>query len=125
MPEEPFSILDKVNYVTAAGFKRLLIDFSKTKVTKGQIKSLMLSMTKGQPLPGISRFNWKDGFYSPKQMEEYKASAERAQAAKEAKAGGGANAGNTFRNGSNRPSSGRGRGTAGKGRPYHSKGKRK
>ena len=122
MPEEPFSILDKVNFVTSAGFKRLLIDFSKTKVTKSQIKSIMLSMTKGQPLPGISRFNWKDGFYSPKQMEEYKASAERAQAAREAKAGGSTNGNSAFGNGSKGPLSGRGRGPAGKGRPYHSKG---
>ena len=33
-------------------------------------------MTKGQPLQGVSRFNWKDGFYSPQQMEEYKAAME-------------------------------------------------
>ena len=81
MPEEPFSIADKANTITSAGFKRLLIDFSKTKVTRSQIKAITLSMSKGQPLPGVSRFNWKDGFYSPKQMEEYKASAERAKTA--------------------------------------------
>jgi putative protease len=37
-------------------------------------------MAKGQPLPDISRFNWKDGFYSPQKMEEYKAANERAAA---------------------------------------------
>ncbi|MCR4579013.1 MAG: U32 family peptidase [Treponema sp.] len=78
MPEEPFCIIDKVKNITSAGFKRLLIDFSKTKVSRSQIKALTTSMAKGQPLPGISRFNWKDGFYSPQQMEEYKAAAERA-----------------------------------------------
>lgn len=82
MPENPFSILDKVNHVTQAGFKKLLIDFSKTKVTRSQIKAIQTSMTKGQPLPEISRFNWKDGFYSPQQIEEYKASNERAAAAR-------------------------------------------
>ena len=40
------------------------------------------SMSKGQPLQGISRFNWKDGFYSPQQLEEYKAANERLAAAK-------------------------------------------
>ena len=79
MPEEPFSIVDKTNLISSLGFKRFLIDFSKTKVTRSQIKAITLSMTKGQPLPGISRFNWKDGFYSPKQMEEYKAQNERAK----------------------------------------------
>ncbi len=82
MPEEPFSIVDKSNFITSSGFKRLLIDFSKTKVSRSQIKAITTSMIKGQPLPDVSRFNWKDGFYSPQQMEEYKAAAERAAAAK-------------------------------------------
>jgi len=82
MPEEPFSIVDKANFITGAGFKRILIDFSKTKVSRSQIKAISTSMIKGQPLPGVSRFNWKDGFYSPQQMEEYKAAAEKAAAIK-------------------------------------------
>jgi len=72
MPEQPFSIVDKVNYITGTGFKKLLIDFSKTKVTRSQIKAISTSMMKGVALPEISRFNWKDGFYSPQQMEEYR-----------------------------------------------------
>ncbi|MCQ2588904.1 MAG: U32 family peptidase [Treponema sp.] len=78
MPEQPFSILDKVNFITSSGFKKILIDFSKTKVTRSQIKAIMTSMTKSQVLPDVSRFNWKDGFYNPQQLEEYKAAAERA-----------------------------------------------
>ena len=31
-------------------------------------------------MPDVTRFNWKDGFYNPKQIEEYKASNERAAA---------------------------------------------
>lgn len=84
MPEEPFSILDKTNFITQAGFKRLLIDFSKTKVNRSQIKAVTTSMVKGQPLPDISRFNWKDGFYNPQQIEDYKAANERAAQAKAA-----------------------------------------
>ena len=82
MPEEPFCIADKVSFINASGFKKILVDFSKTKVTKSQIKAITVSMTKGQPLQGVSRFNWKDGFYSPQQMEEYKAANERLAAAK-------------------------------------------
>src|SRR5574344_1333185 len=74
MPEEPFSILDKVEYIYKSGFSRILIDFSKTKVSRSQIKSVLTSLTKSISLPDVSRFNWKDGFYSPKQMEEYRAS---------------------------------------------------
>ncbi len=77
MPEEPFCIADKVSFIKASGFKKILIDFSKTKVTRSQIKAINTSMQKGQPLTGISRFNWKDGFYSPQQMEEYRAANER------------------------------------------------
>ena len=84
MPEEPFSIVDKMNFISAAGFKRLLIDFSKTKVSRSQIKAISSSMIKGQPLSDVSRFNWKDGFYSPQQIEEYKAANERSRMQKEA-----------------------------------------
>ncbi len=86
MPEEPFCIADKVSYINSAGFKKILIDFSKTKVTRSQIKAITSSMLKGQPLQGISRFNWKDGFYSPQQIEEYKAANERRAAAANSKA---------------------------------------
>ena len=79
MPEEPFSIVDKSDFIKSSGFRRLLIDFSKTKVTRSQIKAISISMARSKPLPDVSRFNWKDGFYSPKQMEEYKALNERAQ----------------------------------------------
>lgn len=80
MPEEPFAITDKVNYIKQAGFTKILIDFSKTKVTRNQIKTISASMLKGQPIPDCSRFNWKDGFYSPQQIEEYKAINERVAA---------------------------------------------
>lgn len=79
MPEEPFSILDKIEHISSSGFKRFLIDFSKTKVSKNQIKAINTSMSKSLPLPDVSRFNWKDGFYSPQQIEEYKLQNERAK----------------------------------------------
>ncbi|MBQ7970362.1 MAG: U32 family peptidase [Treponema sp.] len=78
IPDEPFCITDKIKVLESAGFKRILIDFSNTKVFRNQIKAVMTSLTKAQPLPYISRFNWKDGFYSPQQMEAYKAAAQRA-----------------------------------------------
>lgn len=82
MPEEPFSILDKVQNLKSLGFKKFLIDFSKTKVSRSQIKAIMTSLTKAMPLPDVSRFNWKDGFYNPEKLEEYKAANERALAKK-------------------------------------------
>lgn len=78
MPEIPFSIVDKTDILAQNGFKRILIDFSKTRISRSQIKSIVTSMTKKQVLPEVSRFNWKNGFYNPEQIEAYKASSERA-----------------------------------------------
>lgn len=89
MPELPFSLLDKTDLLSQSGFKKILIDFSKTKLSKGQIKNISSSLFKKQPFPEVNRFNWKDGFYDPLQMEEYKASNERAAAARLALAKGG------------------------------------
>ena len=82
MPELPFSLLDKTEFLSQAGFKKILVDFSKTKLSKGQIKNVSSSLFKKQPFPEVNRFNWKDGFYNPQQIEEYKASNERAAAAR-------------------------------------------
>lgn len=81
-PEKPFSILDKSAFLKNAGFTHFLIDFSKTQIKKGTFRQIMKSFYKGEPLPDTSRFNWKDGFYSPEKMEEYKASNERAKGAR-------------------------------------------
>ena len=89
MPELPFSLLDKTEFLFQAGFKKILVDFSKTKLTKGQIKNVSSSLFKKQPFPEVNRFNWKDGFYNPQQIEEYKASNERAAAARLAQTRGG------------------------------------
>ena len=82
--ENPFSIIDKVVFMKNAGFTHFLLDLSKTRVTKGQFKQIMKAYYKGEPLPDTSRFNWKDGFYSPEKMEEYKAANERAKESKNA-----------------------------------------
>ncbi len=80
MPEAPFSILDKCEALKSEGFKRFLIDFSKTKIRKQEIKAVQLSLAKQKPLEGVSRFNWKEGFYSVS-PEEYKARYEKGDAA--------------------------------------------
>ena len=80
MPEAPFSILDKCEALKSEGFKRFLIDFSKTRIRKQEIKAVQLSLAKQKPLEGVSRFNWKEGFYSVS-PEEYKARYEKGDAA--------------------------------------------
>ncbi len=81
MPENPFSIVDKVQFLQAAGFTRYLIDMSKTHVQKKHFRQIVSAMAKGQLLPETSNFNWKDGFYSQEKLDEYKAATQRAQAA--------------------------------------------
>lgn len=84
MPEAPFSIVDKSEVLNSSGFKRILLDFSRTRVTRQELKMVMNSMIKKQPVPESSRFNWKNGFYSLEKMEIYKAMNEKAEAEKEA-----------------------------------------
>ncbi|WP_407428593.1 peptidase U32 family protein [Treponema sp.] len=79
MPEEPFSIVDKVETLNSSGFKRILLDFSRTHVTRQELKMVTNAMIKRQPVPETSRFNWKDGFYSPEKIEIYKAMNEKAE----------------------------------------------
>lgn len=83
MPETPFSITDKYVQLQKDGIKRILVDFSRTKVTRAEVKTVLTSLVKGQTIPETSRFNWKDGFYNPEKMEAYKAASERLAAQKE------------------------------------------
>ena len=62
------------------GFTHFLIDLSKTAVRKSDFKQIMTSYHTLKPLPEISRFNWKEGFFSPEKMEERRQMNERAQA---------------------------------------------
>ncbi|MBR1615015.1 MAG: U32 family peptidase, partial [Treponema sp.] len=77
MPESPFSVTDKVDIINKNGFNRILLDFSHTALSKQELKLVTTSMVKLQPVQDASRFNWKDGFYSPEKMEAYKAMNER------------------------------------------------
>ena len=63
-PEKPFSILDKIPFLKEAGFNRFIIDLSGSPLKKSDYKDLMRSAQEGVPLPNISRFNWKNGFFS-------------------------------------------------------------
>lgn len=79
LPEKPFSILDKWKFLQSSGFTHFLIDLSKTQITKSMFKQILKSFFKSEALEDISRFNWKDGFYSPEKMENFKNAAERAK----------------------------------------------
>ncbi len=78
MPESPFSITDRISALKSDGFQRVLIDFSRTKLTRQEMRAITNSIVKKQPVPETSRFNWKDGFYDPEKIEGYRMMAERA-----------------------------------------------
>jgi putative protease len=86
-PELPFSIADKAAALAKEGFKRFIVDLSKTRVRKQDYRTIMDSYRKATTLPDVSRFNWKDGFYDPDRMEELKQMTERANFRKVAKKG--------------------------------------
>ncbi|MDR1024214.1 MAG: U32 family peptidase [Treponema sp.] len=73
-PERPFSIVDKVPFLREAGFSRFILDLSGSpcgksgpSIKKNHYRDLMKSAQNAIPLPDISRFNWKDGFYQEDQ----------------------------------------------------------
>ena len=63
MPEYPFSLLDKMETLKSKGWTHQLIDFSKTKILKSDIRNLVSIIQKHEFIEGASRFNWKNGFY--------------------------------------------------------------
>ena len=65
IPEKPYSIVDKVPFLREAGFRRFILDFSGPPLRKKDYRDIMNALQAGRPLPNTSRFNWKNGFYSP------------------------------------------------------------
>jgi putative protease len=70
LPEKPFSIVDKIPFLREAGFGRFILDLSGPPLKKADYRDLINAVKNNTPVPGTSRFNWKDGFY---QEEEKKA----------------------------------------------------
>ena len=62
-PEIPFYIGDKVPFLREAGFRRFIIDLSSEPVKKSGYRELMKAVNEFVFPGGMSRFNWKDGFY--------------------------------------------------------------
>jgi collagenase-like PrtC family protease len=67
LPQKPFSIVDKIPFLREAGFGRFILDLSGPPLRKAVYRELIHVVEHSLPLPGVSRFNWKDGFYH---MEE-------------------------------------------------------
>ncbi|MDR2798396.1 MAG: U32 family peptidase [Treponema sp.] len=63
IPEQPFSIIDKMPFLKAAGFTRFILDLSGPLLKKGDYQDLIRGVKNSRPLPHTSRFNWKNGFY--------------------------------------------------------------
>jgi len=66
-PAKPFCITDKIPFLQEAGFRRFVVDLSGLPLRKADYKDLMGTIARGAPMPNVSRFNWKDGFYSSEQ----------------------------------------------------------
>ncbi len=73
LPEFPFSIIEKMDALKNKGFKRLVIDFTKTQVRKSDMRDLSNIIARHDRIEDSSRFNWKDGFYNPEKIEAYQA----------------------------------------------------
>jgi putative protease len=62
-PREPFSIIDKIQYLKEAGYGRFIIDLTGPVLKKTDYRDLMRMIKDETPLPHSNRFNWKNGFY--------------------------------------------------------------
>ncbi|MDR2019214.1 MAG: U32 family peptidase [Treponema sp.] len=74
IPEKPFSIVDKIPFLREAGFRRFIVDLSGPPLKKKDYKDLMAAVKDAVPLRDISRFNWKNGFYTEEGKPETAAS---------------------------------------------------
>jgi putative protease len=63
IPESPFSIVDKIPFLRAGGFKRFILDFSGPRLKKQDYRDVMDAAINGGLVAGASRFNWKNGFF--------------------------------------------------------------
>jgi putative protease len=66
-PGKPFSIVDKIPFLEKAGFRRFILDFSGPPLRKKDYKTVIHAARNPAPLAGTVRFNWKNGFFSPKE----------------------------------------------------------
>jgi putative protease len=62
-PWLPFSIIDKIPFLREAGFNRFILDFSDHPLKKVEYRDIMDAADRFSPMPGASRFNWKNGFF--------------------------------------------------------------
>jgi putative protease len=69
LPEKPFSIIDKIPFLREAGFDRFILDLSGLPLKKVDYRDLTRAVKECAPLPGVVRFNWKDGFYQNSEEE--------------------------------------------------------
>jgi putative protease len=63
LPDQPFSIVDKLPFLREAGFTKFILDFSGPPIRKRDYKDVMDAAAEGRPLINTTRFNWKDGFF--------------------------------------------------------------
>ena len=70
-PWEPFSLVDKTPFLREAGFNRFILDLSDRPLKKAEYRDIMEAVKNAAPLPGVSRFNWKNGFYREEAMKKH------------------------------------------------------
>ncbi|MDR1399948.1 MAG: U32 family peptidase [Treponema sp.] len=70
IPEQAFSIVDKIPFLQEAGFSHFIQDFSGPPLKKINYKDVSNATKNALPLPHTSRFNWKDGFYQQEEARQ-------------------------------------------------------
>ncbi len=84
LPQRPFCLTDRREFLEKSGFKRFIVDFSYIGARKPLYKQVMDAARYGKVLPGTERFNWKDGFWNPEEPGKSSSSAAKAPEAESA-----------------------------------------
>jgi len=73
VPERPFSILDRVNFLRKERIDKFILDLSNANPARGMFRDVAKAASEGLVLSDASRFNWKDGFYNDEEGPQVKA----------------------------------------------------
>lgn len=77
LPEKPFAVTEKIAGLQKKGYRKFIMDFSHTAVTKADYKAIYSACLTSTGLADVSKFNWKEGFYDPEKVARLKGDAVR------------------------------------------------
>lgn len=70
IPEAPFSIIDKVEYLEKENLRKYILDLSFMNINKNYYRTIMKAIENRNVVEKATRFNWKNGFFREKKNRD-------------------------------------------------------